>query len=72
MSIEQMIEEIGKNSKHKLPLPTHGVGKYFSSLIKDCLNNQPHSRPNFKNVVEKISSLRKKLLPNNKQAKYDM
>ena len=67
MSLDQMIEEVGKNPDHKLPLLAVGrPGKYFKPLIETCLSRQPIYRPNFKEIVSRINQLRKTILPSNK------
>lgn len=61
MPLETMIEEIGKNSHHQLPLPTNGKGKVFKQLIEKCLHRNPMYRPNFRQILDDIGKIKKKL-----------
>ena len=65
MPLEMMIEEIGKNSQHQLSLPTTSKGKVFKQLIEKCLNRNPMYRPNFRQILDDIGKIKKKLTNHN-------
>ena len=61
MDLETMIEEIGKNENHRLPIPTSGKGLEFKNLIEKCLHRNPIYRPNFKDVLTEINKIKKRI-----------
>lgn len=58
MSLNEMIEEIGKNPKHKLPMTKQSPGKFFNSLIEKCLKREPTERPDFIQIVSNLKNLK--------------
>jgi serine/threonine protein kinase len=60
MTLNEMIEKIGKDQSHKLPITKNYPGKLFNSLIERCLSRDPTKRPTFTELVSKISDLHKK------------